>query len=350
MLTGGNGRAPGEGQIDYYEFKVNHTDKNITANVELTNDAGDAVGAYLVDPDGNVGGYGQNSINGNQGTALTAYADNPIPGEWTLIVDFAEPVVGDEVSQPFQGDIAFNNVRVGATGLPDSAGVKLAAGTPVTVPVHITNKGSQAADFFVDPRLDSSTTLSLAPLDQATGLSLPLTGNPPFWFLPTQSTSVSVEATASLPVEFDYGTNPGDPDLVSSIGTTATGSYTSPGGNLSNGVWFAEPDEIGPYPAPAPAGTVSMSMSVTTKAFDPAVTSATGDIELAATNPATTFSPITINPGQTATINVTITPSAPSGTTVSGKLYVDDFLTSVPPFGQEASDELVGLSYTYTVQ
>jgi hypothetical protein len=41
---------------------------------------------------------------------------------------------------------------------------------------------------------------------------------------------VSVSATASLPIEFDYGPIQGDPDLVSSIGTTPAGSYTVPTG------------------------------------------------------------------------------------------------------------------------
>jgi hypothetical protein len=349
-LTGGNGRPNGEGQIDYYEFKVHNTDKNITANVNLTNDAGDPVGAYLVDPNGNVGGYGQNSINGSQGTSLTAYANNPISGIWTLIIDFAEPVVGDEVSQPFTGDVAFNNVRVTAAGLPDSAHTKLAAGTPVTIPVKITNKGKQAEDFFVDPRLNSATTLSLAPFSQASGLALPLVVGSPVWFMPTHSTSVEVSATASLPIEFDYGANQGDPDLVSSIGTSASGSYTTPAGTLTNGFWFATPSEIGPYPAGAPAGTVSMAMEVTTLAFDNAVTSSTGDLEPASINPATTFSPVVINPGQTATVNVTITPSGSSGTEVSGTLYIDDFLTNVPPFGQQGADELTGIPYKYTIK
>ena len=93
-----------------------------------------------------------------------------------------------------------------------------------------------------------------------------------------------------------------------------------------------------------------MSMSVAAKAFDGAVTSSTGDLELAAVNPATTFSPVVINPGQTATVNVTITPSAASGTQVSGTLYVDDFMTNVPPFGQQSADELIGLPYKYTVK
>lgn len=350
VLTGGNGRPNGEGQENYYEFQVKHTISDITANVDLANDAADPVGAYLVDPNGNVAGYGQNSINGTNGTSLTAYAANPIKGTWTLIIDFAEPVVGNEISQPFSGHVTFDSVMVSAKALPTKTSTTLAAGTPVTVPVTITNKGDQAEDFFLDPRLNSSTTLNLAPFSQASGLALPLVVGSPQWFMPTESTSVSVSASASLPIEFDYGPNQGDPDLVSTIGTSPSGSYTVPAGSLNNGFWFATPSEIGPYPSGAPAGTVSMSMSVSAKAFDSAVTSATGDLELAATNPATTFSPIVINPGQSATVNVTITPSGASGTVVNGTLYIDDFLTNVQPFGQQGADELIGLPYSYTIK
>jgi hypothetical protein len=348
-LTGGNGRPNGEGQVDDYEFNVGSGVNNITTDVSLTNDAGDPVGAYLVDPNGNVAGYGQNSINGSQGTSLTAWAVNPIQGTWTLIVDFAEPVAGDEVSQPFTGSVAFNAVSVSAAGMPDSAGTTLPAGQPVTVPVTITNNGEQAEDFFVDPRLSSSTTASLAPFSQASGLGLPLVVGPPQWFMPTEASAVSVTATASLPIEFDYEPNTGDPDLVSSIGTSPAGSYTPPAGNLTNGFWAAFPSEIGPYPSGAPAGTVSMAMSATFKAFDSAMTSATGDLEPAALNPATTFSPVVINPGQSATVNVTITPSGPSGSVVSGTLYVDDFLTNVPAYGQQGADEMGAIPYTYTI-
>jgi hypothetical protein len=93
-----------------------------------------------------------------------------------------------------------------------------------------------------------------------------------------------------------------------------------------------------------------MAMTATTKAFDPAVTSDTSDIWLAATNPAAAFSPIVINPGQTATINVTITPAGAAGTVVSGNLYVDDFVDNVPPYGQIAGDELAALPYAYTIK
>jgi hypothetical protein len=93
-----------------------------------------------------------------------------------------------------------------------------------------------------------------------------------------------------------------------------------------------------------------MAMEATSKAFDGSVTSTTGDLWLASVNPATTFSPIVINPGETATVNVTITPSGSSGTVVSGTLYICDFLTNVPPFGAQGGDELAAIPYEYTIK
>ena len=61
------------------------------------------------------------------------------------------------------------------------------------------------------------------------------------------------------------------------------------------------------------------------------------------------FSPVTVEPGGTAVIDVTITPSGPNGTTVNGTLYVDDFAGGVPPYGQTSGDELAAIPYSYTV-
>ncbi len=123
-------------------------------------------------------------------------------GTWTLIVD-AESVAGDEISQQFTGNIQFDKVSVHASGLPDSAHSLLAAGAPVKVPVSITNKGAAAEEFFADPRLNTATNVPLATLTSDTGLTLPLTGNPPEWLVPARTSSVSVAAKASLPVMFD---------------------------------------------------------------------------------------------------------------------------------------------------
>jgi hypothetical protein len=362
-LTGGNGRpngsgGPGEGQVQYYEFHVGPGVHNITANVSLTNDAAEPVAEYLISPDGDDLGFAQNSVNGTQTLSLTAYTLNPVPGTWTLIVAFTEPTVGNEISQPYTGNVQFNNVTVSAAGLPHSAGTKLAAGTPVTVPVTIKNNGAQAEEFFIDPRLNQTASMTLAGQDpQVSGVALPLAGNEPDWFVPTQASSATTASTASLPIMFDWGPFQGDPDLSSHnpgagplCATTETASYTSPGGIIQNGFWGSAPTECGPYSGPAPAGTDSSTMSVVAKQFDTSVTSATGDVELVSINPSATFSPVIINPGQTATINVTITPSGASGTHVSGTLYVDDLLNNIPPYGQIATDELAGLPYSYTIK
>lgn len=351
MLTGGNGRAPGEGQVLYYEFPVGNHVNNITAGVSLSGDFNDSLGAYLVSPSGDALGYGQNSINGTQTGSLTAYAANPTPGTWTLVVDQANAIVGDMVSQSFTGSIQLNDASVSAPGLPTHASTKLPAGTPVTIPVSIKNNGLQAEDVFVDPRLNQRTTVTLAPFTQATGLALPLVVGSPQWFVPTETANISVAATASLPVMFDFGLNTGDPDVATSgCSTSNSAMYASTGGTVAPGFWFATPSECGPYPSVAPAGVVSMAMSATIKSFDPAITSSTGDLMQASLNPATTFSPVVINPGQTATVNVTITPSGASGTQVNGTLYVDDFLTNIPPYGQRAGDEIVGLPYAYVIK
>jgi hypothetical protein len=359
VLTGGNGRAPGEGQEDFYEFDVGQGVKDITADVSLTNDAGDSVHAYLISPDGDTLGYAQNTRSGTNGNSLTAYTLSPVAGTWTLIVDFAEPVVGDELSQPFTGRIQFNAVSVSASGLPGSAGQQLAAGLPVTVPVKITNNGTAPEDFFIDARLDSTSNVTLAPLDAAADLALPLTGSQPAWLVPTQTSSVSVSSIANLPIMFDFGPNLGDPDVASASSGPGplcadgeSASYRPPGGRVTAGVWYAEPDECGPYPGPAPAGTVSITMTAQTRKFDSAVSSAGGDLWLAALSPSATFSPVVIAAGHSAIVNATITPSGAAGTVIRGDLYVDDIVGAVPHSSSATGtgDELAALPYTYTIR
>ena len=85
-------------------------------------------------------------------------------------------------------------------------------------------------------------------------------------------------------------------------------------------------------------------MVARTQPFDPTVTTPTGDPWLAAIEHNPSFTPLTLQPGRSGTITVTITPTAPKGTRVNGVLYVDDFTEF-----NNAGDELKAIPYTYTV-
>jgi hypothetical protein len=357
-LTGGNGRDPGEGQTQYYEFNVGSGVRDITASVRFANDPTDPVSAYLISPDGNTTGFGSNSLLGIYWTALTAWTLNPVPGTWTLIVEFAEPVVGNEVSQPYSGSIVFNQARAHATGLPDSPDVTLASGKAVTIPVTITNTGAGPEAYYIDPRLGTTQSLALQELGTLTSnvTSLPLIGPYPYWLVPTETSSLQVSQSATLPAMFYLSPFEGAPDLTSAgsgPGTMCTDNeavtYTPPGGTVTAGEWAVQPAECGPYSTSAEYGTATLTVTAVTRTIDPAITSTTGDLWSIAANPLTTITPLIIARGQTATIDVTITPSASPGSLVSGDLFIDDLAGPLSPSGQATGDELAELPYKYTV-
>ncbi len=363
VLIGGNGRPDGGGQTNYYQFDVGPGHASLVANVSLTNDAGSAVGAYLINPAGVAVGYGQNGAGATNSLAVTASTLDPIPGRWTLIVSFAS-VVGNEVAQAFSGSLQLDAVVATAPQLPASLGETLAAGSPVTIPVTVTNSSAGPQAIFVDARLDQVVTLPLVALGVPTGfpgyaVPLPTSATPPLWMVPTQTSGLLVTAAANVPIEFDYSPQTGgDPDLYgapgkSSDGKTypAQGAYTPPGGSVSPGVWTANPDQLGPYPAGgATPGLVTVQMTATTKAFDTAVSCATGDLWLQSPDAANKLAPVVVGPGESKVISVTITPTGAPGTQVTGNLYIDAAVPSLPPFGQTTGSELARVPYAYTIQ
>ncbi len=377
-LTGGNGRAA-FGTGAYYQFTVPPGTKAVRAELQLHDNpgAGNLVGAYLVGPDGNVLGYGQNTdlsgaLSGISGQTLTATALNPVSGGWTLVVAFAEPVAGTEVSDPYTGYVTFAPAAaaVPARPLPDAAA--LTPGKADTIPVTITNRSNAPQDYYLDPRLRAPATMTLAPFVEGTGAPfaagsavtrLPLAANATtsLYFVPSGTTSITVRQTSSGPAMTDLSTaTGGDPDIGpaglsagSMCGKTESETYTPSGGTVTSGNWATAPTECGPYRSAAPAAAATDTVTVTAAGFDRTVTAATGDLEQLALGPAAGSAGIghavEIQPGRSATVNVTFRAAGRAGATVSGTLYLDALQGGVPPYGQLAGDEVAALPYSYKV-
>jgi hypothetical protein len=370
-VTGGNGRATnaaGNGQIKYYEFTVPAGQPDVSAQVALANDAADETDGYLVDPDGQVVGYGSNYLatdfDPSSGSFLftpsrrmNVYAASALPGTWTLIIVFDTPVVGNELSDSYSGKVSLTaGMQVTDTGgLPDSAGTTLTRGQSTNYNLKIENTGSAPEDVFLDARLNRSAVVTLPLLNGSSKFPLPLTGAdfPAEWVVPTQTTQVNVTAKGSRPVVFTYQPFLGDPETYVSSRKPAdsqASSFTAnnpPTDPVVPGGWFAVPNEReagGFGTKPAPKGSVNIGVTATTKEFDPAVSSSVGDFWLGAVGGNGGFALFQINPGQTGVITVTITPAGPAGP-VSGNLYIDDFV----PATQDSGSEIHAIPYSYTV-
>jgi subtilisin family serine protease len=361
-LTGGNGRAANTGQTAYYQIKVPSGLKALNVQVKM-NSSANPILAELVDPAGEAASTAVNGLESGSGSTATINAETgtqlhvvaPKAGTWSLIVDFFDTVSGTSVAQPFTVTVNDTAVKATAAGLPDSAATSLPAGTPVTVKVKVTNTGKTPEAYFVDGRLSTQTTSSLAAQTVAS-LPLPnLNGTVPAYLVPSHTSSISAQVTASASQFFDFAYPFGDPDLISSTGTTSTGGLSAP--DIAAGDWTITPFLTGPTGAsPAPVVTATTSMQATYASFDPAVTAPTGDLWQGATNAAAPFAPVVVKPGKSATIPVTITPSGTAGAVVSGTLYLaDSYLipgevtfNALPGNFPEGSD-VAAFPYSYTI-
>ncbi|HEX3649254.1 MAG TPA: S8 family serine peptidase, partial [Pseudonocardiaceae bacterium] len=345
-LTGGVGR--GLNQYLSYFLDVPKNKQDMTINF-TTIDPRTSVGFLLVSPTGQVLSGDTNAVetawNTGRGTTTGAAemtVNQPAGGRWEVITFLQSPSSGDEFSQTLHGQVQFNTVHVQAKGLPDDARSTLSGAVQATVRVRNTSAAGEF--FFVDPRLNQQADVTLPPIAGQNNIDLPedtASTNPPVYNVPTHTTTLTQHFSSTVPADDYLEFSDGNPGPYLFAGTSGVNTI-SDSDQLAFGPWFTDVGEVGPFPGTAPAGTATLSLTAHMRPFDTAVTSGTGDFWLTAVG-GSAGNAVFIPAGGTATIPVTITPTAKSGTVVRGTLYVDTWNNL---FGQ--GSELAGIPYSYT--
>jgi subtilisin family serine protease len=340
-LTGG-GDSFNAGQEFTYQFNVPSGKPSLNLGVQLT-DSDYALEGFLIDPNGQPLDAQTTADDAlADGNTMQFFHGSPASGLWTLVLLVAAPVDGAHLTEPFSGAVSFTAPSVTSSGVPNSASTVLPAGQPVTATVTVTNTGNIAKDYFTDPRLNGQVPQELLGSDvNAVPLPLSLTAQPN-WLVPTNTSALVVAAQGTAPVTEDTSWAFGDPDFLGlSFGNNSVGALAAP--EVAPGLFFGLPDATGPFTTGTTA-TVNLAAVALTNPFDSAITSTSGDAWAQSVNASAPYSPITLNPGQTGTITLTITPNAAKGTVVSGFIAVDTLnLATV------SGDEIINIPYTYTV-
>ncbi len=359
VLTGGNGRSVVNGETEYYQVDVPARAPALNASVNLADNPDNQTNAWLIDPSGQAEAYQSNVLvtednNGNlqgQNTLGTnLHVLNPAAGRWTLAIDFAPTVSGTALSEPFTVNLNETAPDVRATGMPN--GTPISAHHSAVVNIKVTNTGTAPEAYFVDGRTNSQTTYNLVSLTSPdTQAPLTFADNFPQYLVPSQTTSIVAEATTdgTEPIQFDMSSPAGDPDIASNQGLDVTA--TASGSPLTSGEWSVLPSVVGPFSStPATTENTHTSMTATTAAFDPAVSSGTGDLWQLALGGPFTVTPVVVQPGHSTTIPVRIAPTGPKGTTQSGVLYLDDDSLVLYGFLVPNANTVAAIPYAYKIK
>jgi len=359
VLTGGNGRASFTGVTEYYQVDVAGGAHALNASLKLADNPGNQSYVWLIDPSGQAQAFQSNGIvtqdsSGNlsytNSLGANAHVINPAAGRWTVIVVFAPTVSGTALREPFTLSVNETPATVQTSGVP--AGRTLSINHPAVAMIHVTNTTNAPEAYFVDGRTNANVAYPLPSVSNATA-TVPLSafGNIPFYLVPSQTSQIVGAATTAgtEPIQFDLGAPTGDPDVVSGQGSAVSASVT--GNPVTAGEWDIAPDTVGPFGGTgASSETVDTTLTAVTQAFDPAVTSDTGDLWQAAIGGPLTVSPVVVQPGHSADIPVTIAPSGTPGTHVSGWLYLDDdSLFSLYGGLAPNGNTVAAIPYSYTI-
>jgi len=362
-LTGGNGRDSNDGQTAYYEMDVNSALPALNATI-TTGNRNNTMFAELVSPSGVAESAANNgllktNIHGNQvlvhdlGTQL--HVLNPARGRWTLVVDFYNTVSGTAATQPFDVSVNGSAPRSTESGLPTSASTKLEAGKAITASLTVTNHSTLPTEYFVDARLRRQVSVRLAPQQPADFFLPDESGAVPTYLVPPFTTRLSATVTAPKPNFFEFSWPFGDPGVLSSTGKISKATLLAP--DIPAGDWTVQPYLHGPDGKKGVRQVQAhASATAVMAAIDPAVSSPTGDLWSGVTNRNATLTPYFVQPGQTITIPVRITPRGAVGSVVSGRVYVSDvsfnpgLLDSIGLFGIfPTASNVASFAYRYTI-
>lgn len=358
---GGNGRAGIPAPSETYEFDVPKNAPNLFAAVAMKADPGQAVYAFLVDPNGEPVSEQTNQRIDSSGNvvslsrAIQLDQVNPQAGRWQLVFAVLGPVAGTSTTTPFAGFISLQPAKVTTSGLPNSKKTKLDAGKPVTAKVSFTNTGATDANVFVDGRLANRVDTPLVVHNNPYTFAQDILPPFPAFSVPTETNGLTVSSVSSSPTLFEISPFPadqlvnlsfeGDPDVEAGPpGTHPSVTLHDP--IVAPQTWLALPTGIGPFTdAGSPSVTNTFTAVAHTRPFDTDLTSSSGDPLLAdvdGSTPAAT--PVNVGVGDHGTITVTITPSGTPGTVVQGILYLDtwDAVTG-------STNEVAAIPYSYTI-
>jgi hypothetical protein len=387
LLTGGNGRGGAPAEENTYAFSIPSGKASLNVRLHMQSSPaggivfGDELLAYLIDPTGQAVSYSTNYSASPAGKPIAIkdvmlYHVNPIAGTWRVILQWANPVVGNELSIPFSGEVSFNAFALQANSVPNSATATIPQKKATPFALEVCDPAPAPEAFFVDPRLETTAKYPLANVigttaSQVAGnITMP---NADLWYaVPTDTTELQASIGGTIPLTFDFSYIPGDPDVSPVTGGPGVSgseskklaylSYSN--AEVSPGIWNFVPAEIGPYPAGGEAsGSARVRVNAVTRRFDSSVTSSTGDFwKLVTLITKSSFHPIFLTPGTARSdcgkITVTITPSAGPGTVVSGTLYLDDFVLAssfnpssvpIPSTIFPMADQVLAIPYKYKV-
>jgi hypothetical protein len=362
-ITGGNARAGSAAQVFTYAFDVPKGTPDLGAGVTLADDAGIQLEGVLVDPNEETQSIGSNAYANaagtdiaSQGRTMQLSTADPVPGRWRIIVLVASQVTGKELGEKFSGTLRFGQAKVGAAGVPTSTRTTLPQGQATTAQVTVTNTGIAPVNVQLDARTDDVHSTPLTSPFGSQSFQLPDHGAPTF-LVPPGTTSLTATASSDVPAVVDLLSGAQGIDVVGGLAdgkkgsTVSTATVKEKKGTVSTGIWYTDVNEIGAVgPDGPPTAGSQVDLTARTPDFDPAVTSSTGDFWKVVTDPqADTGTPVTIAPGKSATVTVSIKPTGDVGTKVHGVLNVITPPEFVFPSFNTTGDVITTLDYAYTV-